>query len=86
MYRFLYFLAIIIIPTVFSWWLFIPMALLFVYLVKLPYEIILAGLLLDILYYFGDSFGAKYFLTIYSSLLILLALFLNKKIHWSKTI
>jgi hypothetical protein len=84
MYRALYFLAIICIPVFFSWWLFIPMALLAVYLVKLPYEIILAGFVLDLVYYFGDGFFAKHFLALFSLLVIGLAWFLNKKIHWRK--
>ena len=86
MYRFIYFLAIIIIPVIFSWWLFIPMALLFVYLTKLPYEIILAGFLLDLVYYFGDEFLTKHLLTLFSLLLIIVAFFLSKRIHWNKVI
>ena len=84
MYRILYFLALIFVPVIFSWWLFIPMALLAVYLIKLPYEIILAGFILDIVYYFGDGFLAKHLLTIFSLILIVLAFFLSKKIHWRK--
>jgi uncharacterized membrane protein len=86
MYRFLYFLAIIIFPIVFSWWLFIPMALLMVYLVKLPYEIIFVGFILDSAYYFGDGFFAKHLLTLFSLLLIILAWFLSQKIYWRKII
>lgn len=86
MNRVLYFLIIVIIPVIFSWWLFIPMALLYVYLAKLPYEIIIAGLILDSVYYFGDGFLVKYSLTMFSLLLIMVALFLSKKIHWRKII
>jgi len=86
MYRILFFLATIIIPVVFSWWLFIPMALFFVYLAKLPYELILAGFILDLVYYFGDGFWAKHLLTTFSLLLIMTALFLSKGIHWRKII
>ncbi|MEK7200556.1 MAG: hypothetical protein AAB672_00270 [Patescibacteria group bacterium] len=86
MFRILFFLAILIIPAIFSWWLFVPLALLFVYLAKLPYEIILAGFILDMIYYFGDSFLAKHLLTIFSVILIILAFFLSKRIHWNKII
>lgn len=86
MNRILYFLATIIIPVIFSWWLFIPMALLYVYLAVLPYEIILAGIMLDSVYYFGDGFWYKHILTIFSILLITLAFFLNKRIRWNKVI
>jgi len=86
MNRFLFFLAIIFIPVIFSWWLFIPMALLFIYLAKLPYEIILAGFLLDSVYYFGDSFLSQHPLAIFSLALILLAFLLSKRIHWRKVI
>jgi hypothetical protein len=86
MNRILYFLAIIFIPVIFSWWLFIPMALLSVYLAKLPYEIILAGFILDLVYYFGDGFLAQHLLTIFSLALIILAFFLSKRIYWRKII
>jgi hypothetical protein len=86
MNRILFFLATIIIPVIFSWWLFIPMALLYVYLTKLPYELILAGLILDSIYYFGGGFLAKHMLTIFSVLLIAIAFFLSKKIYWRKII
>lgn len=84
MYRTLYFLAIILIPVIFSWWLFVPMALLLVYLAKLPYEVIIAGIILDSLYYFGDGFMAKHLLTLFSLILIILAFLLSKRIHWRK--
>lgn len=70
----------------FGWWLFIPMALLYVYLARLPYEIILVGFLFDNLYYFGDNVWQKYPLTIFSGLLIVIAMSLYKRIHWSKVI
>jgi hypothetical protein len=86
MNRALYFLAIIIIPIIFSWWLFVPMALLYIYLAKLPYEAIVAGFILDSVYYFGGGFFAQHSLTIFSLLLITAAFFLSKKIYWRKVI
>jgi hypothetical protein len=86
MHRFLYFLAIIFIPVIFSWWLFIPLALLAVFLARLPYEIILAGFILDSFYYFGNGFLNQHLLTLFSIVLIILAWFLSKKIYWRKII
>jgi len=86
MNRVLFFLAIIIIPVIFGWFLFIPMALLFVYLAKVPYEIIIAGFILDSVYYFGDGFFVGHLLTIFSLLLIVASLFLSKKIYWQEVI
>ena len=86
MKRLLLFLVILIIPIIFSWWLFIPLALFFVYLAKLPYEIILAGFLLDSIYYFGGGFLFQHLLTIFSLVLIILAFFLSKMIHWQKVV
>ncbi|MFH0804262.1 MAG: hypothetical protein V1896_01520 [Candidatus Zambryskibacteria bacterium] len=86
MNRTLFFLVTVLLPIIFGWWLFIPMALLFVYLAKLPYEIILAGFILDMVYYFGDGFFAKHLLTLFSLLLIIAAFFLSKRIHWRKII
>jgi hypothetical protein len=86
MLRILFFFALIIIPVFLGWWLFIPLALLSVYLIKLPFEIIVAGLILDSVYYFGDGFFVKHLLALFSLLLIIIALFLNNKIHWRKII
>jgi hypothetical protein len=86
MLRVLFFLGLIIIPVIFGWWLFIPLALLAVYLIKLPFEIIVAGFILDSVYYFGEGFVDKHLLTLFSFLLMILALFLNNKIYWRKII
>jgi len=85
MYRFFCFVGIIILSTVFGWWLFVPLAILYVYLAKLPYELVVAGAILDATYYFGTGIFA-YRLTIVSALLIVVALYLNDKIHWQKKI
>ncbi|OHB07837.1 MAG: hypothetical protein A3I19_02765 [Candidatus Zambryskibacteria bacterium RIFCSPLOWO2_02_FULL_38_13] len=86
MSRILFFLAAIILPIIFSWWLFVPIALLFIYLAKLPYEVIIAGFILDSVYYFGNGFFARYPLTIFSLTFIVITFFLSKKIHWSEII
>jgi hypothetical protein len=86
MFRILFFLVTIFVPVVFSWWLFIPLALLSVYLVKLPFEIIVAGFILDFFYYFGNGFFATHLLTLFSIALNILAFFLSKRIHWRKVI
>lgn len=85
-YRILLFCLSILVPVIFGWWLFIPAAILGVYLIKLPYEIILAGVLLDSVYYFGDSFLARFKLTLFAFIIILIALFLSEKIDWHKRI
>lgn len=86
MYRLLYFLLIIFLPIVFGWWLFIGLAVLLVYLAKLPYEIIVAGAILDAVYYFGEGFVVGHRLTLFALILILVAWFLNKRISWRKII
>lgn len=86
MYRFFYFLINIALPIIFGWWLFIPLSIISVYLIKLPYEIIFIGAMLDSVYYFGDGFLLKNQLTLFSTLLIIGALFLSDKIDWNKKI
>jgi hypothetical protein len=86
MYRFFYFLAILFLPIIFGWWLFIPMALIFVYLIKLPYEIMFVAVLFDATYYFGEGFLIEHWLTLFSLVLIVVALFLDSKIHWQRII
>jgi len=85
MYRIFAFIGLIMLPVIFGWWLFVPLAILYVYLAKLPYEIIVAGAILDSVYYFGTGIFA-FRLTIISIILIVVAFFLNDKIHWPKRI
>lgn len=82
MYRVLYFFLILISPAIFGWWLFVPLAVLFIYLAKAPYELIIAGAILDSIYYFGQNIFMNNLLTLFSVGLILVALFLDSKIHW----
>lgn len=86
MYRALCFIGILTFTAVFGWWLFIPLSIIYVFLVKLPYEIIILGLVFDSTYYFGGNFVSMYRMTILSLLLIGLALFLNERIRWNKVI
>ena len=86
MYRALYFLMILFIPILFGWWLFIPLGVLFIYLAKVPYEIIVVAGILDSVYYFGDGLISKNRLLIFALVLILVALFLKDRVHWQKVI
>lgn len=86
MYRFLLFLAVVFVPLTLSWWLFIPLALLSIYLVGLPYELVVASLIFDSVYYFGDSFFKQHLLTLFTLLLIIITWFLSKRIYWRKII
>jgi hypothetical protein len=85
-YRVLLLVATIVIPIVFGWWLFIPIAFLYTCIAKLPYEIVLAGFILDVVYYFGDGFIRDYALTLFSLILVLLVWFLDSRIYWRKFI
>lgn len=84
--RILLFVFSIIIPIMFGWWIFLPLALLYVYLTKIPYEIIIAGFVLDSVYYFGEGLWRQFPLTIFGVFLILLAIFLSERIYWRKMI
>lgn len=86
MYRILFFIATLFFPIIFGWWLFVPMATIFVYLAKLPYEIIVIGAILDSAYYFGDSLLEKNMFTVFAAILIIAAVFLSRIIDWHKSI
>lgn len=86
MLRAIYFIFLTIIPVIFGWWIFLPLSVLLVYLAVLPYEIILAAMVLDSLYYFGSGFLYKYPMTIFALGLLFIALFLNTRIHWRKLV
>jgi hypothetical protein len=76
----------ILLTPIFGWWLFVVLALLYVYLVKLPYEIIPIGFLFDNFYYFGSGAFDGHPLTIFTFVLMMIALFLEDKIDWVKKI
>ncbi len=76
----------ILLPIIFGWWLFLPLILISIYLIKLPYEIILAAAILDSFYYFGDSFLSNHRLTLAAFFAILIALFLSDKLNWQRRI
>ncbi len=82
MHRALFFIMTLILPLVFGWWLFIPMSFFFIYIAKTPYEIIIAGAILDHVYYFGESAIARNSLAIFAFCAILAALFLKGRIQW----
>lgn len=86
MNRIVFFLLTFLMPIIFGWWLFLPMALLYVYLAKLPYEILVVSIILDSMYYFGEGVVSSHRLLIFSILLLAIALFLKDRVYWRKVI
>jgi hypothetical protein len=86
MNKIFFLLGAIFVPIIFNWWLFVPIAILFVSLVKFPYMIVLAGFILDSVYYFGNGFFLTYPLTLFSLAAVITVFFLSKIIHWPKPI
>jgi len=86
MWRGILLVAIIFLPIFFGWWLFVPLALLYVYFIKSPYEIIPVGAILDGLYYFGEGFLYKHSLVLYTLVLVVLTSLLGKWISWKRSI
>lgn len=76
----------VVLTLVFGWWIFFPLALIYVYLAKLPYEIIIFSALLDNIYYFGDGFVKDNMFSLFSILLILIAFFLGSRLNWQRKI
>lgn len=86
MYRLLLSLLILFLTVFLGWWLYIPLALLYAYLSKTPYELLLMGFMLDYLYYFGDGFVASNRLAVFSLVVVLVSVFLSDKLEWKKVI
>lgn len=72
--------------VVFGWWSFLLFVLIYIYLVKIPYEVIFVGYILDSIYFFGDNFFLSYKLTIYSLICILLSVYIKDKIEWNEVV
>ena len=73
-------------PVVFGWWLFVPLALIYVYLVHEPYEVLLCGVLLDNIYSFDGNILEKHILAIFALILILITLLLETRVDWKKIV
>lgn len=86
MNRTVFFLLTFLMPIIFGWWLFLPIAILYVYLAKLPYEILVVSIILDSMYYFGKGVVSSHRLLIFSILLLAIALFLKDRVYWRKVI
>ncbi len=86
MFRLIFFLGILILSTFFGWWMFLPLAILYVFWAKNPYELIIAGGIMDTVYYFGESFFWEHFLALFSFVAILISVFLQGEIQWEKRI
>jgi hypothetical protein len=84
MARVIFFLIILFAPVIFGWWIFFPLALLSVIITKIPYEIILAGAILDLFFYFGDGLFRQNILFVYSVALLAASVFVEKKFVWKK--
>jgi|GEM_PF-1369402 hypothetical protein len=83
-FRILSSLAVVVIPIMFGWWLFFPLAFIFACFVNSPYEIIFVGVLLDMVYYLGDGFIHTYLFLIFSICLVMLVMFMSDKIYWRR--
>lgn len=84
LYRILFLFSAIALPLLLSWWLFVPIALLYVYLVKSPYEIVAAGLILDCVYYWGDDFLVRNALALLALALVAAVFFLESRVEWRR--
>lgn len=62
------------------------MALLLVYLAKMPFELIFAGILSDSIYYFGEGFWLQNRFAVLAFMVVILSLVLDSRIHWHKVI
>lgn len=82
--RILFFVGLLVLPLIFGWWLFVPLSIFLVIFAGKAYEIIIAGGLLDSLYYFGNSFWQTHLLLIIGLLCALISLFLEKEVNWRK--
>ncbi len=86
MYRLLLSLLTILLTVFFGWWLYIPLAILYAYLSKTPYELLVIGFMLDYLYYFGHGFVTSNRLVIFSLVVVLVSVFMSDKLEWKKVI
>jgi hypothetical protein len=86
MYRLLLSLIMLFLTVFFGWWFYIPLSILYAYLSKTPYELLLLGFFLDYLYYFGEGFLSTNRLFIFSAIVVLISVFLSDKLEWKKII
>ncbi len=79
-------ILILFLTLLFGWWLFIPLALIYCFVSSRAYEILILGILLDNVYYFGESFLFDYFITIVATFSFILSVVLEYKVNIVKKI
>jgi len=85
MFRLMYFVGIFFVTAILGWWVFFPLAIAYIYLVRMPYELIIMGAILDQVYYLGNSFIYDYMFTIFSFVSVVATVFLEKKLQWENS-
>lgn len=64
--------------------MFFPLAVIYAYSAKMPYELVLIGGVLDQAYYIGGGFFFEHVFLIFSVFLLIMSVFLEKKFQWKK--
>lgn len=75
---------LLILPIIFGPWVFIVLALFFVYIVKNPAEVLFVGIILNSLYYFGDNFLLDNWILLFVAVIYFVDFLLNERIVWRK--
>lgn len=78
MMRIVFFVIVLFAPAFLGWWIFFPLALLYFILVRNPFELVLAGAMLDKFFYFGEGFIVSNMLLITSLVLSFGSIFMDR--------
>ncbi len=82
MLRLVFFLVVLFITAVFGWWTFFPLSLLYIYLAKVPYEVIVVGGIMDTVYYLGEGLVLNNLFGLFAFFAIVAAIFLEDRLEW----
>lgn len=84
--RIFIFILLVALPAMFAWWLYFPLAVVYVYKVKSPYEILLASSFLDRAFFSGSSFWNGHELFFFSVLLLTAIMIFANTLEWRRSL
>ncbi len=82
--RIILFILLIILSALFFWWLFLPLALIYVVKVNNPFEILLAGAIFDSVYFYSSDPWLAHNFLIFSVVVLIAIMVLGSNINWKK--
>lgn len=80
--RIFFLMSVILLPIVFTWWLFLPLALIYFYFTKSAYEILFVAIFLDELFFISNNVFIENIFLIFGLVLFVFSKIFGGMLNW----